>query len=347
MRLLVITQKVDKKDPILGFFHGWILKLSEKFEKISVICLENGDYDLPENVKVFSLGKEFGKNKIKYVANLYRHILGLYADYDAVFVHMNQEYIILGGFLWKIMGKRVYLWRNHLEGNIFTRVAVWLSNKVFCTSKFAFVAKYKKTSLMPVGIDTSVFNTKLRIKNYELCKNKILFLSRMSPVKKPELLIESLNILKNRGVDFTCDFHGDPLSKDEDYYNSLKTKVKEFSLENKINFYKSVPNYETPKIYNEHEIFVNLTPSGSFDKTILEAAACGCIPVITNKSLSGDIDEKMITKKETPEAVAQALDFWLNAGNEQKKDASIKLQKYVSENHSLNSLVDKLSLQIK
>ena len=243
--------------------------------------------------RVFSLGKESGKSKIKYIKNFLNLILGLHKDYDSVFVHMNQEYVLLGGLLWKIMGKRIFLWRNHPYGNLLTRIAVWLSNKVFCTSKFAFVAKYKKTSLMPVGIDTN--NFQFSNINFQKRKNKILFLGRMSPIKRPDLLIEALNILDKKKYYFVCDFYGDPMLKIE--------KI------NKINFYKSVPNYETPKIYNEHEIFVNLTPSGSFDKTILEAAACGCLLVIANRSLSGEIDDRMIAEKETPDDIAKELIF--------------------------------------
>lgn len=347
MKLLIITQKVDRDNPILGFFHNWILGLSKKFERISVICLEKGAFDLPDNVKVYSLGKESGKAKIKYVNNFLNLILGLHREYDFVFVHMNQEYILLGGFIWKILRKKIYFWRNHQYGNLLTRVAVWLSNKVFCTSKDAFVAKYKKTEIMPVGIDTSIFNTELRIMNYELCKNRILFLSRMSPIKRPDLLIDALNIIKNKGTHFVCDFYGDASSGGEDYYNSLKNKTSELGLSGRVSFYGGIANYEAPKIYNEHEIFVNLTPAGSFDKTILEAATCGCVLVTANKSLSGEIDQRMIAEKETPDDVAEKINFWLNVSNEEKITASNKLQKYVLEKHSLNVLIEELCTKIR
>src|SRR3990167_7719636 len=341
-KLLIITQKVDTEDPILGFFHNWILELSKKFEKISVICLEKGSFDLPINVKVFSLGKESDGSKMKYLKNFMNLILGLNREYDSVFVHMNQEYVLLGGIFWKIIGKKVFMWRNHSYGNLFTRISVLLSNKVFCTSKFAFVAKYKKTILMPVGIDIDKFkNSKVH-----KVKNSILFLGRMSPIKKPDLLIEALLILDKKSVSFQADFYGDPLPKDQNYYNSLKANVKELMLENKINFYNGVPNYETPKIYNEHSIFVNLTSSGSFDKTILEAAACGCLLVITNKSLSGEIDERIIIKNDTPDNVAESINFWININDEERKETLDKLQKYVLENHSLNALIEKLYKEI-
>ena len=102
MRLLIITQKVDKKDSILGFFHDWLLEFSKHQEKIIVLCLEKGDYKLPSNVSVFSLGKERSISKIRMLFNFYRLISSKRKDYDKVFVHMNPIYIVLGGLIWKI-----------------------------------------------------------------------------------------------------------------------------------------------------------------------------------------------------------------------------------------------------
>jgi len=58
MKLLITTQTIDKNDPILGFFHGWVKEFSKHFEEINVICLKEGEHNLPENVHVYSLGKE-------------------------------------------------------------------------------------------------------------------------------------------------------------------------------------------------------------------------------------------------------------------------------------------------
>ena len=58
MKLLIITQKVDINDDLLGFFHGWIAEFVRQCEQVTVICLQKGEYDLPRNVRVLSLGKE-------------------------------------------------------------------------------------------------------------------------------------------------------------------------------------------------------------------------------------------------------------------------------------------------
>ncbi len=56
-------------------------------------------------------------------------------------------------------------------------------------------------------------------------------------------------------------------------------------LKGKINWLGRIPHSETRRYYQEADIFINLTPTGSFDKTTLEAMACG-IPVLTSSAAS-------------------------------------------------------------
>ena len=65
MKLLIITQKVSREDSVLGFFHSWIREFATRFEKVTVICLEKGSYDLPGNARVFSLGKNSQRSNAK------------------------------------------------------------------------------------------------------------------------------------------------------------------------------------------------------------------------------------------------------------------------------------------
>jgi len=144
MNLLILTQKVDKNDDLLGFFHGWILEFAKQYEHVIVVCLQKGEYELPENVDVLSLGKERGTSRVRYILNFFKYIIQTYKRYDSVFVHMNQEYILLGGLLWKVMKKKVFFWRNHPKGTFLTNIAVFFSNKVFYTSPFSYTARFKK-----------------------------------------------------------------------------------------------------------------------------------------------------------------------------------------------------------
>ncbi len=150
MRILVITQKVNKNDQSLGFFHTWLMEFSKAFESVIVVCLEKGEYDLPDNVKVLSLGKEEHQSRLQYIIHFYWHIIHERKNYDAVFVHMNQEYLWLAGWLWRLWGKKVTMWRNDNKGNIKTDIAATFCNKIFCASADSYSSKYKKTVFIPL-----------------------------------------------------------------------------------------------------------------------------------------------------------------------------------------------------
>lgn len=273
MRLLVVTQAVDQGDPALGFFHGWIEALAERFESIEVICLTEGRHELPMNVRMHSLGRERGDaSRFAYAARFLALAWRLRNSYDAVFVHMNQEYVLLAGWLWLVLNKPVYLWRNHYAGSLATDIAAALSRAVFCTSAHSYTAKYAKTVLMPVGLDTGRFYPGARIPR---APRSILFLARMAPSKRPDMLVEALGILTSRDVAYTADVVGSPSPANEAYYERLKARAAALGLAERVRFLPGVGNWETPALYRAHTIFVNCSPSGMFDKTLFEAAACG------------------------------------------------------------------------
>ena len=313
MRLLIITQKVDKNDPVLSFFHRWIEEFATYYNKITVICLEKGMYDLPKNVKVLSLGKERKRSNVRYIAQFYKYIWQERKNYNSVFVHMNQEYVVLGGLLWKLWRKKTYLWRNHAKGNFLTRIAVVLSDKVFCTSPQSYTARFKKTQIMPVGIDTDFFKPDLSVSKES---NSILFLGRISPVKKVLEFIDWLHDLDKQGRQFIATVAGDSLPRDAQYKREVREKVSKYGLASKVKFTGPVIENEALKLYQSHETYVNMTPRGSMDKTILEAAACEMILLVDNQ----DIKDILKNKK----------------GRE--------LRDFVVENHSLKVLMDKFNL---
>jgi len=304
MKLLILTQAVDTEDPVMGFFVRWIDEFAKHHEHIEVICLTKGKYDLPANVRVHSLGKEKGASRVKYVVNFYTYIWRLRHDYDAVFVHMNQEYPILGGWLWKLLGKRVYMWRNYHGGTFLTDIAMAFCTKVFCTSRFSYTAKSKKAELMPVGVDTERFFPDERILRVP---SSILFLSGMWPSKRPEVLIDALAILHKKGVGYTADFYGSPLPSTEEYYASLKERVLTLDLEREVSFHSGVPNSAAIDLYRAHELFVNCSPSGMFDKTLFEAAACGALVVASSGDFAELVDEKLSFPDSDAEALAERL----------------------------------------
>jgi glycosyltransferase involved in cell wall biosynthesis len=304
MRLLFITQVIDEKDPYLSFVQRWIAAFAREFDSITAICLKKGAFTLPKNVKVLSLGKEKKQSRISYLFNFYRYIWNERKNYDAVFVHMNQEYVLLAGWFWRMTGKRVYMWRNHYAGSMLTGLAAFFCNNVFCTSKFSYTARFEKTIFMPVGVDTDFFKP---VAGIVRAPKSILFFARMSPSKRPDVLVEALGILKSQNVHFSASFVGDALPVDAAYYESLKRRAAELGINDKIQFKSGVPNDQTPAIYSSHEIFVNLSPSGMYDKTIFEAMACGDVAMACSEDLAGKVDARFLFQKGDANEVAEKL----------------------------------------
>ena len=342
-RLLIITQKVDKDDSILGFFHTWINELAKKFDSVIVICLEMGKFELSENVKVLSLGKEERQSRLQYLIHFYWYILNEMKNYDAVFVHMNQQYVILGAIIWNVLAKNIYMWRNHVSGSMMTKMAVRLCKKVFCTSEFSYTARYKNHIIMPVGIDTDLFKRRDQILKIP---KSILFLGRIAPIKKPHFLCEALISLKKKGINFTASFYGDPIPSDEKYYKDLQERINKEGLSKNIFFHRGIRNYETVDIYNTHEVSINLSPSGLYDKTIFEAMACETMILASSRSLYGLIQENFIFKEGYVFHLAHKIERILNLDKKEKIERGKEFRSIVIEKHSLEKLIIQLSKNI-
>ncbi len=343
MKLLIITQKVDLDDPVLGFFHRWILELSKRAEKTTVLCLEKGRDELPSEVRVLSLGKESGSSRLKYIFNFYRFAIRERKNYDTVFVHMNEEYVLLGGLLWKLLGKKVALWRNHPSGNIRTRLAAALAGKVYCTSRFSFTARFRKTELMPVGVDMALFRPATAA---ERIPDSILFLGRIAPVKRPDMLLSALVALARSGGRFIASFYGDPLPKDRNYYEQLRKSALDPLPAGKVAFHPGIPNSETPPVYRAHEIFANLSPSGMYDKTIFEAMGSGCLILASNENLRGEIDERLIVSQSDGAAkLAERIEALLRLPSEEREALRRSLAIF-AEKHSIEALFQRLSASL-
>lgn len=329
MKLLLVTQKVDAADPVLGFFVRWIEELAKHFEKITVIALGVGEYSLPKNVTVHTLGKEVGleqfPRRLRFIALLFR----LQDQYDRVFVHMNPEYIVLAGWWWKLTGKKIGLWYNHTVGSIWLKIAEPLCDFVFHTSPFAYTARYKKAIRMPAGIDTNVFKPQPSVQKIP---KSIYFQGRIAPAKRVHVILEAFRILRNEGVAGLLTLVG---PEDPGYGKELRSKYAREINEGSVVFKGGVKNSDTPALYAAHTVSVNLTDSGNYDKSVLESLACGT-PVITSSGAFSDAPVVRIHKPDARELAAAYQKLSL-------KPETLPLVRYVGENHALPMLAKRIS----
>jgi len=335
MKLLICTQAVDKNDPILGFFHRWIEEFSKHAEYVHVICLKKGVYNLPPNVSVHSLGKEEVLSRIEYVSRFYRYIWQQRREYDAVFVHMNSEYVILGGFFWRLWGKRVGLWYVHKSVTALLRFAVLLVHHVFTTSRESLRLETSKRIETGHGIDTEQFTPTETIKDDTL---RILTTGRVSETKRIAEMIDVVDRINTQGQKVLFSIVGEPVtSLDKEYLNSLRSDLERRGLSGVVNFEGAISHDLLPEILHKSDVFLNLSKTGSMDKAVLEALSSG-VPVVTSN--------------EAFQSLLEPLDLFVSADNIEEIAETIERAKgmnmenvveYVRDQHSLPSLITRIT----
>ena len=343
MKLLIITQKVDINDDNLGSFHNWLKKLAEKAD-IFVIANYVGQYELPDNAKVFSLGKEIGVGKLVKIFKYQWFLFKFLPRVDGVFFHMCPEYV-LGAHLWpKIFRKKTLLWYTHKSVNWKLKLAEKLTDKIFTASKESFRLPSKKVEVTGHGIDLDKFKP-AEIKK-DGSKFKIISVGRISPVKNYEIMINVAEILKNKnlpagrqGFDFKINIAGDPiLESDKIYSEKLKNLIKEKKLESVIEFVGPVSNKYIGEFYQSGDLFINLSDTGSLDKAILEAMACGLKILTSNEAFKDILKEDNIVDKNPVNIAGKII-------NLAKTERNYSLIEYVAKNHNLDNLVEKIIKQ--
>lgn len=364
-RLLVITQKVDQNDPDLGFFHVWLEKLAQKCDHLYIICLQKGEQILPRNVTILSLGKEewplIGRSRWQYVSRFCRYIFRYRKKYDGVFVHMNPEYAILGGVLWRWWHKKILFWYTHKAVNLKLRIAEKLVHKIFTPSPESFRLPSAKVEIVGHGIPVSLF-AEQRWKpgeNREFSRSGNIFLlsvGRIAPVKGLEIAIRAIALLQknNSSPRYLLDIVGAPITKKDIQYQHELARLAE-QLQVPVNFaagglmstaFAPVRYGEMPRVYQQHDILVHLSKTGSIDKVVLEALAAGRIVLSSSEAFGGLAD-----------GVLKDVLFRFTHGNFQELANTIekihrsgimgtipnqRATAYVRDNHNLDTLIGKI-----
>jgi glycosyltransferase involved in cell wall biosynthesis len=303
MNVLMITQKVDLDDDILGFTHTWVNKLAERVERLYVLALAVGRHSLRGNVELFSMGKERGNSRLGRLVD-FNQVVGklvLTRKVDLLFIHMCPRYTILAAPYAKIMQIPMVMWFTHRSVNNELRLAHWLVDKVVTASKESFRLKSDKVVITGHGIDTDRFKP-LDVRR-EGDKKVILSVGRISPIKDYETLVEAADILVNVKGREDLEFMvvGDVGTETQkEYLDRIKGMVRECQLERCFRFVGPVPHSEVVRYYQDCDIFINLSHTGSVDKAVLEAMACGKVPITCNeafKDVFGDYADRLMFEK--------------------------------------------------
>lgn len=346
MRLLIFVNKFDEDDDLLGFFPGWVAELT-KTSKLIVVAQYVGQYKRASNLEVVSIDKNNNPNPLLRAILLDELLFKKRRDYDGILVIMAPSWVIVSAPIAKIFRKKLYLWYAVWRGNWKLKLAEKMADKIFCSVKESFPFPSKKVTPIGQGVDTDNF-----VPDENKRKNStILFLGRISPVKKIDILIKSLALMKEQNItvyDATnLKIVGGPASlQDQKYLTEVKKLAEELEVKDKISWTGKIGHSQTRDYYQEADIFVNLTPTGSFDKTMLEAMACGTLVLASNRALERFLPQKasnmLVFRENDSQDLAAKLTHLLSLSDQKKNVIRSQLRESIINNHSQKQWAEKL-----
>jgi glycosyltransferase involved in cell wall biosynthesis len=341
MKLLIVTQAVDQSDPVLGFFHEWLVLFAEHVETLTVICLYEGEHSLPANVRVHSLGKERGRRPFfSYAISFKLLAWKLRREYDSVFVHMNPEYLLIAGPMWKILGKRTALWYLHKSVTWRLRLGVLFADAVLTASEGSMRLVTRKKRVVGHGIDAATL-TLTNAPPYPPLA--LLTVGRLSPVKRVHMLIEAFAFLRKDGIEATFTVAGGPAGPaGTRYERELKEQAQGLGVADRIVFLGPVAHAELASLFAESHLFLHASATGSLDKASLEPLAAGVPLITTDTELASVGVENVFLAEASADALAGAVRRAIGERAWDKSDRRAAAHAYVLEHHELSRLIPRI-----
>ncbi len=145
------------------------------------------------------------------------------------------------------------------------------------------------------------------------------------------------DVLYSRHKPFKLTIIGSPATPaDIAYGKLLLERISHSAYKDDIKYVGPIAHDLLPGILNNHDVEINLSKTGSLDKTVLEAMACGVRVVSTNIAFKHVLEhDGLFVKTFDPDTIADAvLRAW-------QTDATRGVD-YIQKNHSLTLLIGRI-----
>ena len=354
MKVLAIVQAWNKDDPVRGFTVDWINELATRVEEVIVLTLEQRQSSTRPNITVYSLGKEHRKQHSRwqrgaYLLQWHRQMQHIFREHrpDVIFTHMAPIYSILSFPYAKIRKTPIVTWFAHGKVSMTVRLAHWVSDKIVTSTKDGFRIDSEKVKIIGQGIDTQRF-VPLKDPKKDNKPFTILTLGRLAPIKRVDLMIDAVALLRQKQPDLSLCFTvvgGTVTEEDHAYFTKLQHQVEENGLQNIVDFKGDVSFADILPYYQQADCFVNMSETGSMDKTVLEAMSCG-LPVITSniafKMMLHKWSDNSFISQPSSQELASKLELLLMMPWEKRGIFGNRLRQIILNDHDLEHLVDRL-----
>jgi glycosyltransferase involved in cell wall biosynthesis len=347
MHLVILTQVLDRDDAVLGFFHGWCEVFARHVPRLTVVAQRVGATALPGHVALHSLGKEAGGGRLRMAQRLVRVLAGLRGSRrpDAVWVHMVPRLALYAAPA--LLPRRVpmFLWYTHKGVDASLRLAAPLVRRVFTASEesFRLGSARRRRVVTGHGIDCARFAPGGGPRDVD-----VLCVGRLSPSKGQVELLEAL--ARCPGPPPRTVVAGDILLASDVPY---RERVRELAarLGPRVELAGAVPWLAMPALMGRARVLANVSRTGSVDKVVLEAMACGALPLTCNESfaplLGPGLAPRLMFRPGDAQALADGVQRLLALPAGEAGALSAQLREVVVRGHDLEDLVPRMLAEME
>lgn len=335
-----MTQAVDREDPNLGAFWYWFDALGRRADSLVLLAKRVGAGNLPSGTEVYSLDASGRGGRMRRLYKFWELFSRHFARSDAVLFHQIPEFVIAASPF--LIGRRkiAALWYAHGAVTRRLRFAERRVDYVFTSSLDGFRIPSKKAIVLGQAINTDFFQpvtgNQSPVTSHEL---RLLTVGRISPVKDCEIIIGACSLLKQTwSRPWSLSIVGGQLhAGDRTYIERLKTLVLEKGLSAYVRFHGERPYSEMAQTMRDHDLFLNTSRTGSLDKAVLEAMACGLTVVTSNEAYRTVLPAAYFLERSSPESLAERIKA---LADEPRPNTS--LREIVVRDHALSHTIEKL-----
>lgn len=346
-RLLLFNLATDSDDPVLGFTSAWINAFAQQTEAVYVITMRAGRIDLPQNVRVSSVGKERGYGELHRAAQFYRQLWRVLRTQriDACFSHMIPVFSVLAAPLLRLYRVPLVTWYAHPQLSVTLKLAHYASDHMVSSLSGAYPYRRDKLSVIGQGIDTELFTPDSGAADEPPI---ILCAGRLSPVKDHPTLLRAVALLRAQVQrPFRVVIVGQPLGSDAaQYVAQLHQLVDRWRLGDVVSFAPAVPGHALAQWYRRCTVHVNLTPAGFGDKVAWEAMSCARVCVAANsgfRDTMGQYADALLFRPGDAGHLAERLGWALAISDAERAEIGGYLRAQVIALHSLSGLPGRLA----
>jgi glycosyltransferase involved in cell wall biosynthesis len=343
--LVFVTQKIDERDPVLGFVPRLVDALAERVDRVAVIANEVADRpdSFGSNVELVSLGKERGAGRFERGLRYERAVLTAVRDgADAILAHMCPEYLNLAAPIAKARGIPAMLWFAHPARSTTLPVADRLADAVLTSLPGTYPLHSSKVRVIGQATDVDALAPCPVLRRRRALR--VVAIGRTSPSKGFDVVIRAVARCVESGLDVVARIVGPSTTPVERRHRAeLERLVGGSGLEGRVTIEPGVAPSEVRGVVCACDVLVNAMVAGSGDKVVFEAAALGRPVVVSNPAFGSflrDVPLALTFAEENADALAERLRAVAAANAATIRSVTDTLSARVAAEHSLDHWAD-------